>query len=83
MMLIWTIILLAILWWTGISLASAGQVPVIDGVLGGVRNFTMRPAVPMMATVDPDVLRSPGKLRIVENSGVCGEAFLFFCVMVG
>ncbi|KAH9887597.1 serine carboxypeptidase [Cubamyces lactineus] len=46
----------------------AGQVPVVNGVLGGVE------AVPKVkaATVSPTpAATTPGKLRVVENSGVC------------
>jgi hypothetical protein len=74
-MLIWTIILLATPWGTAISLASSGQIPVVNGVLGGVRDPAMGAAVPKVVAVDPGVVRSPGKVRVVENSGVCGEPF--------
>ncbi|KAF8875302.1 serine carboxypeptidase [Infundibulicybe gibba] len=44
-----------------------GQIPVVDGVLGGV------PSNPVLEK--PKVLKTaattPGKLRVVENSGVC------------
>jgi len=51
--------------------AYAGQIPVVDGVLGGV---------PLTASVPPKTLISEGTavagaLRIVENSGVCGKSF--------
>jgi hypothetical protein len=68
-MLIWTIISLAIPWSTAMTPATAGQVPVVDGVLGGMPDVTLGAAVPTISAVDPDVVRSPGKLRIVENSG--------------
>ena len=52
--------------------AYAGQIPVVEGVLGGV---------PSTASVPPGLknLKSDGKtvtaeaLRVVENSGVCGR----------
>lgn len=49
-------------------LANARQIPVVDGVIGGVRTES-RPfnvdaaAIPAATT--------PGKLRVVENSGIC------------
>ncbi|EKM75505.1 hypothetical protein AGABI1DRAFT_109384 [Agaricus bisporus var. burnettii JB137-S8] len=50
-----------------ISLAFAQQIPVIDGVIGGVPQNN--------SNVEPDSFRSaaitPGKLRYVENSGIC------------
>jgi len=49
----------------------SGQIPVIDGVIGGVR--TAQKATDHMK---PTLLQSsavtPGKLRYKENSGVCG-----------
>ncbi|TFK38948.1 serine carboxypeptidase [Crucibulum laeve] len=56
--------LLAVLPFTGVF---AGQIPVIDGVLGGVSSSAN--------LVRPQILKSaattPGKLRVVENSGIC------------
>ena len=54
-------------------LAQARQIPVVNGVIGGVpseaefskhANFAVKPTVKPAAT-------TPGKLRVVENSGVC------------
>lgn len=55
-------------------LASARQIPVINGVVGDVptednwstahSDFEVKPAVTPAAT-------TPGKLRVVENSGIC------------
>jgi hypothetical protein len=52
------------------ALINGGQIPVLDGVVGGVpspgahdfKNLAEAASTP----------RSPGKLRVVENSGVCG-----------
>lgn len=50
-----------------------GQVPIVDGVLGGVRNTnasssgTVKPADLSVAAT------TPGKIRAVENTGICGE----------
>ncbi|KAJ7066417.1 alpha/beta-hydrolase [Mycena amicta] len=45
---------------------SKGQFPIVDGVVGGVRNST---------ALEEDVLTSfattPGKLRVTEKSGIC------------
>ena len=50
----------------------SGQIPVVDGVIGGVpgpnSNFEELLAIPQVA----DVVTTPGKLRVVENSGICG-----------
>ncbi|KJA15644.1 hypothetical protein HYPSUDRAFT_48173 [Hypholoma sublateritium FD-334 SS-4] len=49
----------------------SGQIPVVDGVIGGVpgpdSNFVELLAVPQVV----DVVTTPGKLRVVENSGIC------------
>ena len=51
-------------------IASGGQIPVVDGVLGGVSS-TARPKLKVAsASTTPN---TPGQLRVVENSGVCGE----------
>ncbi len=46
-----------------------GQIPVVNGVIGGVG--------PLTETVKPTLLKAvattPGKLRFKENSGVCGN----------
>ena len=57
-----------------------GKIPVVDGVIGGVRSSDLskvktrafKDAVNANATA-----RTPGKLRVVENSGVCGKCSLF------
>lgn len=51
-----------------VSYVSAGQIPVISGTIGGVSTS------PHLQKVDAAVVpaaTTPGKLRIVENSGVC------------
>ncbi|KAF8152369.1 serine carboxypeptidase [Crassisporium funariophilum] len=57
--------LLAFLPWPGVL---CGQVPTVDGILGGVPNFEK-------ITKKPQTLHTaattPGKLRLVQNSGVC------------
>ncbi|KAF7308955.1 Carboxypeptidase [Mycena kentingensis (nom. inval.)] len=48
-----------------------GQIPVVDGVIGGVRNNTdAAPKVKEAATLAP-LATTPGKLRVTMNSGVC------------
>ncbi|KAF9465808.1 serine carboxypeptidase [Collybia nuda] len=52
-----------------IAQALGGQIPVVDGVLGGVSNdasFTKSEAQVLRVAAT-----TPGKLRVVENSGVC------------
>lgn len=54
------------------ALSHAGQVPVVDGVIGGVPSSTTR----VEASIpEPQVSGTPvpGKLRFIENSGVCGQ----------
>ena len=62
------------------ALINGGQIPVVDGVIGGVppvpgpgaHEFkNLASAVPGNASTP----RTPGKLRVVENSGVCGGSF--------
>ena len=51
--------------------ALSAQVPIIDGVLGGV------PQIPSTVLKKDATLSTsattPGKLRVVENSGICGN----------
>ncbi|KAI0359086.1 serine carboxypeptidase [Trametes cingulata] len=58
-----------------IAQALAGQVPVHNGVIGGVPDPATRAQLknPVLAATDgtPAVKTTPGKLRVVENSGVC------------
>ena len=51
----------------------ARQIPVVDGVLGGVRLTASAP--PKNLKVDTTIVTAGG-LRIVENCGVCGKSFL-------
>lgn len=61
-----------------ISGAEAGQFPTINGVIGGVpppdaRTFkTLSKAFENAASPT-----TPGKLRVVENSSVCGTVMFF------
>jgi hypothetical protein len=51
-----------------------GRIPVVDGVIGGVRSSDLRKVKTLKDAVDADATaRTPGKLRVVENSGVCGK----------
>ena len=57
------------------TLAFCGQVPVIDGVIGGVPRPSALQKVanlisePVFAVANTT---TPGKLRFIENSGICG-----------
>ncbi|KAJ1310422.1 hypothetical protein OPQ81_007156 [Rhizoctonia solani] len=61
-----------------ISLALAGQFPEFDGIVGGVPKDTVTKGAALVVT-EPEAMAadaipttiSPGKLRFVENSGVC------------
>ncbi|GLB45331.1 putative peptidase S10 family protein [Lyophyllum shimeji] len=48
--------------------ALAGQIPVVDGVIGGVSQSPNPAEQPKLLSV---AATTPGKLRVVENSGVC------------
>ena len=55
-----------------------GRIPVVDGVIGGVRSSDLSTVKTLKDAVDADATaRTPGKLRVVENSGVCGKCGLF------
>ncbi|KAK7052186.1 carboxypeptidase [Favolaschia claudopus] len=47
---------------------SAGQIPIRDGVIGGVASTK---AAPVAAAVLKSFATTPGALRVVENSGIC------------
>lgn len=52
-----------------------GQIPIVDGIIGGVPS-TSAPSEDFL-TQGPGVGASaptPGKLRVTENSGVCGAS---------
>lgn len=53
-------------------IVSAGQVPVVNGVVGGVPTATVQDIVPAATTTGILGTPTPGKLRYVENSGICG-----------
>jgi len=66
-MLFFMLFALALLPWNGVL---GGQIPVVEGVLGGV------PA-PVLAAAESSQktpMTTPGKLRVVENSGICGKS---------
>ncbi len=54
-----------------VALVSAGQVPKVNGVYGGIPTPT---SVGVDAVAEPLVSGTPvaGKMRFIENSGVCG-----------
>ena len=49
--------------------ALAGQVPVVEGVVGGVRSLAASSQAESKARAKTSP--TPGKLRVTENSGVC------------
>jgi hypothetical protein len=56
-----------------LSRVLAGQIPEVDGILGGVPHKSSparRSAPPLGGHNASSVI--PGKLRVMENSGVCG-----------
>ena len=62
-----------------------GRIPLVHGVIGGVGSSDLsRVKTPQdAADANPTTARTPGKLRVVEDSGVCGECSLssgHYCV---
>ena len=55
-------------------LASAGQIPVVDGVIGGVPSSTSPEDASRIVEDVVQVSGTPvaGKMRFITNSGVCG-----------
>lgn len=58
------------------SAIATSQVPVIDGIIGGVPSSsgTANLAAQQLTTS----VTTPGQLRVTENSGVCGAPALRF-----
>ena len=55
-----------------------GRIPLVDGVIGGVGSLDLSKANTLKDAVGANRGdRTPGKLRVVENSGVCGKHSLF------
>lgn len=56
------------------TLAKCGQVPVVDGVIGGVPHLSVSQKAANLLAEPLRVTNTttPGKLRFVENSGICG-----------
>lgn len=51
---------------------TAGQVPAVDGVFGGVRTSGAASESSLVSDVAAST-PTPGALRVTENSGICGE----------
>jgi hypothetical protein len=47
---------------------SGRQIPVVDGILGGIRSGAS--SIKENLRVEPSA-RTPGQLRVTENSGIC------------
>lgn len=64
-----------------VSPAFAGQVPIVDGIIGGVRsaNSTSEKTVEALVSDVQASTPTPGALRVTENSGICGEHFPRVC----
>lgn len=52
-----------------------GQIPVLDGVIGGVASPGAHDFKNLVGATS--IPRTPGKLRVVENSGICGGVIFF------
>jgi hypothetical protein len=61
------------------ALISGSLIPAIDEVIRGIPSLGARNPKNLAGTVSGNAStpRTPGKLRIVENSGVCGWVILF------
>jgi len=55
----------------GISEVLGRQIPVVDGVLGGIPK-SKTPSPSAFAQLTTNFTATPGKLRVTENSGICG-----------
>jgi hypothetical protein len=67
------------------ALISGGQIPVVNRTIGGhgvprARRDSLDPRA-LAEAVSGDASRTPGKLRVVENSGVCGGSFCSLCIL--
>lgn len=49
----------------------AGQIPVVDGVIGGRRAATAAATTAKVQQLHSDASIVPGALRVTENSGIC------------
>ena len=68
----------AIFVFPGPALISGNQIPIVNGVIGGVSSSDSRTFKTTKRAFSNDApARTPGKLRVVENSGVCGAVILF------
>ena len=63
--------------WRGVL---GGQIPEVNGVLGGLSAPTVRQQV-VSESATANLKTTPGKLRVVEKSGVCGWLYLLFCTI--
>ena len=60
------------------ALIGGNQIPVTNGVIGGVPSFNTRNfKTQKRAFANDTPATTSGKLRVVENSGVCGAIILF------
>lgn len=62
------------------ALISGGHIPAVLGTTRGVPRGRYARSVENLAEAasgDASTPRTPGKLRVVENSGVCGGVILF------
>lgn len=66
--------LIFLLPWTGVL--ASGQVPIVDGVIGGVPGPESHFSQLLEASMLANITTTPGKLRVVENSGICGPCSL-------
>ena len=59
-------------------LVLGGEFPAPNGIIGGPYNVT-RGSKPVKEALSSKavVQTTPGKLRVVENSGICGELWFF------
>ena len=53
-----------------VSTVFGGQVPIVNGVVGGVGSGSPPESRIKLANVQP-AATTPGKLRVTENSGIC------------
>jgi hypothetical protein len=63
------------------SLVNGGQAPAVGGIIGGVSSPGAHDFEILAAAASTP--QTPGKLRVVENSGVCGEVIYFASIPRG
>jgi hypothetical protein len=65
---------------SGLPAALGGQIPVVNGVVGGVPPISPAPTSKILADAGISA-NTPGKLRIKENTGICGMLLIQYMLV--